>query len=59
MEMQQRLDILEALSRLKVMCASYDTCSNCPAYKDTCRIKDTDPKDYNLNLATDIWRAFK
>ena len=60
MTIQNRLAVLEALACLKAMCASYDTCVNCPAYNGICKIKYTDPEDYELNTNMDaIWRAFK
>ena len=56
----KRTDVLNALACLKAMCATYDTCGNCPAYDGICKIKYTDPEDYELNTDGDtIWRAFK
>ena len=55
----KRTDVLNALACLKAMCASYDTCSKCPAYDGICRIKYQDPEDYDLNTGDDVWRAFK
>lgn len=59
MDNRKKLDILEALACLKAMCASYETCVNCPAYKGVCGIKYIDPQDYDLNVTDDVWRAFK
>lgn len=57
----KKMDILNALACLKAMCASYDTCVNCPAYiKSRCEIKYADPEDYDLNITDDyVWRAFE
>ena len=59
MEYFKRQDVLNALACLKAMCASYDTCADCPAYLGICKIKYTDPEDYDLNTVDDVWRAFK
>ena len=59
MEFRKKEDVLNALACLKAMCASYDTCSNCPAYNGVCKIKYTDPEDYELNTTDEVWRAFR
>ncbi len=56
----ERTEIINALTNLKNMCKSYELCTECPAYDGICKIKYTDPSDYDLNTAVDvIWRAFK
>lgn len=60
MEYRKKEDVLNALACLKAMCVSYETCVNCPAYMGICKIKYTDPEDYDLNTSDDdVWRAFK
>lgn len=59
MEYRKKEDVLNALACLKAMCSSYETCANCPAYMGICKIKYTDPEDYDLNTCDDVWRAFK
>lgn len=54
-----RGDILKALACLKAMCADNKTCVDCPAYMGICKIKYTDPEDYDLNDENGVWRAFK
>lgn len=52
-------NIMHALAVLKDMCSLYTTCSNCPVFVgDCCRIKYSDPANYNLKLNEGIWRAF-
>ena len=56
----ERTELLNALTNLKNMCKLYKTCSECPVYDGVCKIKYTDPCDYELNTPEDpIWRAFK
>lgn len=60
MNMRKRIDILNALACLKAMCASYETCGQCPAYRGVCQIKYIDPCDYELNSTSDsVWRCFQ
>lgn len=59
MDYNKKMDILNALACLKAMCASYETCGNCPAYRGECGIKYIAPEDYELNTVNDVWRAFK
>ena len=59
MEYRKKEDVLNALACLKAMCASYETCTNCPAYDGSCKIKYTEPEDYDLNTDDAVWRAFK
>ena len=54
-----REEIVFALGVLRDMCIAHDTCADCPAYSGICKIKYTDPEDYNLNTDTDVWRAFE
>lgn len=59
MDIVKRMDVLNAIACLKAMCAS-ETCVNCPAYMGgSCKIKNTNPEDYDLNIGDDVWRAFK
>lgn len=60
MNMIKRTDILNALACIKDMCSSYETCGECPAYRGECKIKYTDPCDYELNTDSDsVWRCFQ
>ena len=61
MTMQEKANLISALSTLRVVCDTHRHCEECPLGTDKgeCMLESRPPADYEINNTIEKWRALK